>query len=188
MRIKQVNSDHSIPYFKQKERILCKKSRRSGERQDFTSTVFLKAGAAAAAGYGDFSLAPGNAELLSAVGAFEVAVVFVTAHGALQAVPLNDRSGQAHKLGVFLLTGGNIPGKKAKQGDENQRQGKPIQKLKMRQRKEQIEEKVKNNEKQVEGIVAIAAIHKAMDRVADHRRASLKDREGRRNRLPKNLK
>ena len=52
------------------------------------SALFLKGGAAAPAGDGDLALAPGDPELLAAVGALEVAVLLVLANGAAQPVPL----------------------------------------------------------------------------------------------------
>ena len=43
-------------------------------------------------------------------------------------------------------------------------------------------------EKEIQLVISIAAIHKALNGVSNHRRASLKDGDGRRNRLPICLK
>ena len=52
------------------------------------STFFLEAGAAAPAGDGNFPLAPGNPELLAAVGTFEIAVILIPVDGAPHTDPL----------------------------------------------------------------------------------------------------
>ena len=59
------------------------------------SALLLKGGAAAPAGDGDLTLAPGDPELLAAVGTLEVAVLLVLADGAAQPVPFQER---AHRL------------------------------------------------------------------------------------------
>ena len=125
---------------------------------------------------------------LSAVGAFKIAVILVPVNGSLKPEPLQHRTGKAHELGVFPSPGGNVSGEKAKQGDKDEHQAGPIERLKSGERKEQIEKEIKNDEGQVQLIVAVAAIHEAMERIANHRRASLRDGEGRRSRLPNCLK
>ena len=133
------------------------------------SASLLKAGAAAAAGDGDFSLAPGNPQLLAAVGAFEVAVFLVPVYRALKAPPTHHRAGHLEKLGIFSPAAGSVAGESTKQEKEKHRQGQPVQDLQPKQSGDQIQDQVQNQQSQVELVGPVAAVHKTLDGVADHR-------------------
>ena len=57
------------------------------------SALFFKADAAVAAVDGDLALAPGNAQILAAVGTPEIAVIPVPVYGTAHFVPADDRAG-----------------------------------------------------------------------------------------------
>ena len=123
----------SIVYHKQgrkeskgAEEGICKKNQSAFADWFFRSALFLEAGAAASAVDGDFSFAPGNPQILAAVGAFEVAVIFVFTYGALKAEPLKYRTCLNHKFCVFLSPFGQIPGQQPKETPDNNDLARPV--------------------------------------------------------------
>lgn len=117
-----VHTEYSITYFSKKQNGKSgEKARKRPPKGGLTgedSASLLKAGAAAAAGDGDFSLAPGDTQLLAAVGAFEVAVFLVSVCRALKAPPADHGAGHLEKLCVFSPAAGGVAGEGTKQEKE----------------------------------------------------------------------
>lgn len=133
-------------------------------------TLFLKAGLAAAAGHGDFSLSAGDPKLLTAVGTAEIAVLFIFEDVSAQPQPLENRSGFFHKFSVFLAPLCQITGEHTKQGEQQQKLTQQREQTRIHDGGQEKEDQIGTDQEQVQLVIAIAAIHKTLQCVADHKK------------------
>ena len=144
------------------------------------SAFFLKGRAAVAAGDGDPALASGHPELLAAAGALEVAVLLVPVDSAAEPVPANRWCNQLEKFCVFAAPAGGVAGEHPVQGHRQKQQGDPVQGIQPGNHIDQVKNHIGQDQGDIQLVVPVAAVHKALQCVANHKRASLpaRNREG----------
>lgn len=135
----------------------------------YLSGFLLEAGAAAAAGDGDLALTLWHAQPLAAAGAFKIGVFFILSDGPSKVEPGQDRTGHSHESGVFHLSAFDIPGEHPKQGGGHQGKAGPVQNAQSDKEGDQVDQQIEPDQEQVQRVVPVAAIHKSLDRIADHR-------------------
>ena len=128
-----------------------------------------KARPAASAGNGDLALAPGDAQGLLAVGALEVAVVLVLGLGALQLEPTVGRGAQTQEPGVFRPAAVDLAAHHADDGDEDAHQTHRGQPLHPGHNGQQPEHKVQNQQKIIQLIAAVTAVHDTLQEISNHK-------------------
>ena len=134
-----------------------------------SSAFLLEHRTAAAAGNGDLSFSLGNAQLLGAAGTLEINVVFIPVDGATHPIPADDRLCHLSELGVLFPALGEIPGKHPEQTPHNSCKRKQVQKRALKQGAEQREYHIGDQQKIVEHVTAVPAIHKTLQGVSNHR-------------------
>ena len=132
-------------------------------------TFFGKRSPAGAAGNGDLPLAAGDAQGLLAVGALEVAVLLIPGLGALQLQPAVGRSAQTEEFGVFGPAAVDLTAHHAEDGDKDAHQTQGGQPLHPGDDGRQPEHKVQDQQKIIQLIAAVAAVHQFLQKITNHK-------------------
>lgn len=142
------------------------------------SALLLETVPTVPAGDGDSSLAPGNPELLPAVGASEIAVLLVPVYGATQPQPGEGGTRYLHELPVFGGSLLQIAGEEAEDRGGQQKQREPVEDRDPDKEVHDIENNIECDQKEIQLVVSVAAHHEALQRIPNHKGSLLAMRKG----------
>lgn len=128
----------------------------------YLSGFLLEAGAAAAAGDLNLALALGHPQLLTAVGAAEVAMLLVPPAAAPGVVATHPGLHRIHESGVLLLPLGDVPGEHAHHREKKAQKGQKAQYAAAEQTGEEGEEQIEPQQGNIEAVHAIASVHQPL--------------------------
>lgn len=138
------------------------------------SGLFLEYGAAVAASDGDFAFAPGHPQGLGAGGAFKIDMVFVPGLVALALEPVDHRTEHLQEGIVLCPAATVIAAHDAEDHRRGQQQRDPTQhsggNLVAHKGLRQPKQKENHQQKEIQLIGAIAAVHQPLNKIADHKK------------------
>lgn len=87
------------------------------------------------------------------------------------------RSGQLHKLGVLRPPAGEVAGQHSKKSPDDHNERQPVQGEKIGPDRNKIKDQIQDQQENIELVAAVPAVHKALNGIPDHERASSGKRE-----------